>query len=362
MTLEKILAVLEKYVGLDFLIMLFGLLYTSENGLRGYPFAWYGGNNSDSLKFLLSLAAVTAIVAAGDIITRIYIVAAEPVTKTQETIDQYSSSFTATVSETLAEPAADHRKRSITGKNDSSGSGNVSYEKRLQDDYQKVRKLLNGRDAGVSAEKTKNSASLGSIFTVIILISFVVFSCAAMQDRFGTGYESTEEYDDEIFTDDESYFDETVILENAEECLIYLQEGETVWFEDIANDDPQMLTDLTDWQNCESMDIVFTGFQGDTEPQSAVVRYMLETEDGYYLTAFKYQSDELTETSDPEPVGFALCKYPEEDGEFADEFGIYHLDESEYSADEFEEYTNQIEDSIISTGDCILDGVSILIW
>lgn len=140
MIIEKILSTIEKYVFLDIILMLLGLINSSD-GMRGYPFAWLAGSNSDPGRFLMSLACVTLVVLAGDIITRVVIGLSEPVSTVQRTLDQYVSTYTE-----YEDPLISETRQNAAGKH--SGHRSSSYENKISEDYARIRSFLNEQSKG----------------------------------------------------------------------------------------------------------------------------------------------------------------------------------------------------------------------
>ena len=364
MALEKIIALIEKYIGLDIIIMLLGLLHSAD-GMRGYPFPWLSPMQSDPLKFLMSLVIVTLLVVVSDILTRIYIKVTEPVTKDRLSIERFSSYSDPYTDSNTIEPSFSVNKsptlsgtvKTIAEKAAKTGK----YEESIRDDYKKVKEMLNGKAPTLNTSRStsrnrRNTSSGGGVLAIILTIMFVLTIGVSMfaDDFFGT----EENWGEPYYAEDE---DGSTLESICEGCLFDLGDREVSWFEDIAGDDADDFLDMTEWQTA-GYELVFTGYETGTDPQTAVLRYRLDTIGDSYLAAFKFESDDIYEDTDPELVGFAVCKYPETDDEIVSDFGWNHADENDYSEDQIAEYTNQIEDSIITTGDCTMDEQSILIW
>ncbi|MBR2541018.1 MAG: hypothetical protein IKE85_09400 [Mogibacterium sp.] len=154
MIIEKILNTLEKYVFLDIILMLLGLINSSE-GMRGYPFAWFAGESSDPGRFLMSLACVTLVVIAGDIITKLVIGLSEPVSNVQRTLDKYVSTYTEYEDPLISEVRKNAAK--------STGRRSGSYENKISEDYARIRSFLNEQSKGKEESSNNNTITVKNL-------------------------------------------------------------------------------------------------------------------------------------------------------------------------------------------------------
>lgn len=380
MAVEKLLAMLEKYILLDLLFMLLGLIHKSENGLRGYPFGWLGSDSSNEGMFLLSLAVITGVIIAVDIATKITINMTEPVTRAQRTHDQYASTYTEYEDPINGTPT----ESKYTGQ---SRTGN--YERKLADDYDKIRKfidsatssgtsnsrttatdskgtntigkLLNGKTANTRDPKKNNTTGLVALLVVLtIFVSFLITGIGLFFDDDEYDWDN-DLYDTEI-TDEDSIDDMSSLETICEGALYDLQTGDTTWLESIDGNVPEGFRDMADWDYM-TYEKIFEASTDNGDLQDCVIRYRLTVGDEYYLAAFRFTDDELDEFSGIS--GFAVSKYPEYgDGSAAYDFGSEPYDgESVYFDDnDIDDFKKQIENNMITAGDCMLDGFSILIW
>ena len=393
---EKLLELIEKYIGLDLLLMILGLLFES-NGLRGFPFAWLGRGYADQEKFLLSLLIITALVVAGDVLTRIFIGISEPVTKVQKTLDQYSSTFTGYVDHSVSArsnssqiPARKNAPSNRTSRSKTSTEYG-SLEEKITGEYQKLRKflgdmdsfdeddaktpkvieqLLNGKKPVIQGDKKDkkngNKKSSAGLATIIACIAVIIAANGVLSIlNSDDNYDSDDEWNNEYLAEDDyedDYADgDDLCMTYCESYLQDLQAGDTGWFDAIATDDQDTVrefADLSDWESF-SYEVIFSAEEPDMDPQSAVYRYKIVCDGELYLAAFRFNADDIA-NDDPELAGFAMCKYPPEDESYENDFGECHYDE--YAEDELEQYEDLIKEDTIMKGDCEIDGVNILLW
>lgn len=346
MTGEKLLSLIERYICLDLIIMLAGLMHSSDEGLRGFPFAWLGGERTDVWAFLMSLAAVTAGVFVCNIISAMVIAKTEPVSSVQKTIDKYSSSFSQyetkePVQVRQAGPSVRNNKKTV-----------------------ELKPLLNGAKSVIPAKagndgKKKTPNSLVAMIAIITSVLIMVNILSEIND---IGYDDS--WDSNTELEDVDY--DSIVADVCETSLTDLSTGDTGWIDDLDprdEDAADQIYKMADWEN-SAWDMIYLCYNGNDRYNEVVCRYRIHDGEKYYLAAFKVNEDEEAVT------GFAICPYPSCDeygdngfGESSyDDYYMTVLDDSEDDDESYEKYETEVLKSQVAAGSSYQDDVSILLW
>ena len=399
---EKLLIAIEKYIGLDIAIMLLGLLYSSEDG-RGFPLPWLSEGQADSVKFLSSLAFVTVLVIIGDIITRAAIRASEPVTKVQRTMQQYASTYSEyedpLVSEVKQNYARQYSSQTRskaevrnTPQTRSSGAagparsraGSSNYEKSMADDYSKIRsqlgigksgkkpsvpktvniqKMLNGQDAVPGRDKNQKGPGVVFLTAALVIIMSIMASGITMcaDDDFTYDDDWTENIEMDDSDIDES-FDDDPLLGSCEEYLYDLQSDDAGWLDEFSDDEADAVSNALDWEN-SYYEFYYSAHTDESSEEASVYRFKVTDEEGEYLVAFKFTSDDPSEDPSSDIAGVSVCPYPSFADEYPGLFGADSFYETYADSDEtMQSYLDEIESTKVSAGDDRIDDKLILLW
>lgn len=367
---EKINAVIERDLGLSVLIMVIGLIYSDESGVRGIPFPWLGTasgihGQSRPLAFISSFIIVLLTVAALEIVTSVIRRTSEPVAfRNTEQTSVYANTFDDS-DNSLREtrPSAgrtEHRGTPVFDIQD------VLFEsKALQKSPEFIKKAVKSipvPPAGTPAKPSpvlrpqrsgsqSGSTLLKLIISIFVAIVFVVSAIGITLDG-SDSYEDSYDSDSDTSIYDSRFFNEDSYLDDqCAEVFAMLQDGDEERLSEIGEGDVRGIINKLDWENANYEREYSYMIEGD--PDSGFIRYMITSGGDKFLFGLKFEGDGMAdEESDASLTGIALCPY--------EPWEEYESSNDDDSA--LERFNDQIEKQSICVGDTEFYGYSILSW
>ena len=367
MTGEKINTIVERDIALTLLVMLLGLLLRNDNGFRGFPAGWLYTGSDPSLHsrpeyFFIALAASAAVAVICEISVSIMGRIAES-SYSNGSGSQYTAEADSVYANSYDDSyVSDSNSKNVSTTKSLKSSLASKSEAKIPDlplrrKENPIFKELNIKQAASSGGRAKSSAysksgsaaSNAAMKFVLIIFSLIVISVIGVTvSLFTLDDPSDYEYNYEDDLSYDFYTEPEFMQDKCDEAFEMLSSGDEAALEGLGSGSPEGLLGMADWEyvsyNEENRSLTI----GETD--TAFIRFYAQTDDGReYMVAFKFEGGNLAyDESTAELTGIAACSYD-----------VWN----EYSPDnDWDRFTEEVNDRMENAGDVEYEGENILIW
>lgn len=353
---ERINTIVERDIALTALIMVIGLLFRNESGLRGFPVGWLYTGSDPSLQsrpdfFCIAIGISAAIAVICEL--AVYVIG-----RTTESpyTNGSGSQYSADAGEVYANTYDDSN---VTDK---------SHDKNPQIDIKipdlplrrkenpvfkelniKPRAASSGGISGSSAYRKSGSASSNAVLRLVLIVFalITIFVIGITVSIFTATHSPDFEYYDDDSTYD-FYVESGFMEEKCEEAFEILSSGNAEALAELGGGSPKKLLSMADWSDVSYNEDNRSLTTGETD--SGIIRYYVEANDGReYMVAFKFEGGNLAyDESTAVLIGIAACPYD-----------VWSDHDPDYEWDEFSEQFNA---QMAYVGDVEYMDENILIW